>query len=110
MTGITEPLAVAGTIAIADPDGHSLISAGFAHNFVSVLYYSDLEATTVVTPSAGSAVVNVTPVGSPEELIPADGSSGQRWSYNGNATKGNITFTGITGALAARVTVVQNKT
>jgi len=99
---------------IVKPDGHSIFGSGFAHNFVGVTYYSDSAGLIPVDQTAvtGTVVVTVATVETPAEqdAIATEGATGKRWSFSGNPTKGQITFTTIANGAFARVRTRQNKT
>jgi hypothetical protein len=102
-------VANASPFNLASADGHGILSSGFAHNFVGVRFYSDAAGTTEV-PITGTADVQIETVEAPADAIPAEGTSGQRWSFAGNAKSGTIEFTGGNVAHYFRVFGSQNRT
>lgn len=96
-------------IALLRSGDLNLMSSGFAHNFVGVRFYSDAAGETEVG-ITGTAVVQVETIEAPIDVIPEEGSTGQRFSFSGNPTKATITFTGGNTAHYFKVFARQNRT
>jgi hypothetical protein len=108
MSGTTEAFAVQGTLPIVDRTGRSLVSNGFQHNYITIKYFADKDGSVEVVPSSGCASLHIVRSGIIEKVA-ANSDSHQSFRYNGDASYGEITFTGIKGAVSSRITVVQNK-